>query len=208
MRESSLARFGNAIHTTTRRRVIERELLFAPGERFDSAKVAETARNLRALGIFRRVLIDSIHTDSGTVLRVTTKDGWSTRPQVDFSSTGGQTVLGARTPGAEPVRQCRLRRHQLRRHAGSHGADAFLLPAPTHRQPCLRVGRLSAPVRWPSRSAAGWDSRSSATPRAAHSPWAPSTSTATCSASSTGIRWRARSCGGDTIWCGPTARSP
>ena len=68
-RASSLARFGNAIHTTTRRRVIERELLFQPGEPFDSAKVAETARNLRALGIFRRVLIDSIHTDSGTVLR-------------------------------------------------------------------------------------------------------------------------------------------
>ena len=91
-RASSLARFGNAIHTTTRRRVIERELLFAPGEPFDSAKVAETARNLRALGIFRRVLIDSIHTDSGTVLRVTTKDGWSTRPQFDFNSTGGQTA--------------------------------------------------------------------------------------------------------------------
>ncbi len=91
-RESALARFGNAIHTTTRRRVIERELLFQPGEPFDSARVAETARNLRALGIFRRVLIDSIHTDSGTVLRVTTKDGWSTRPQLDFTSTGGQTA--------------------------------------------------------------------------------------------------------------------
>lgn len=91
-RASSLARFGNAIHSTTRRRVIQRELLFAPGQPFDSARVAETARNLRALGIFRRVLIDSIHTDSGTVLRVTTKDGWSTRPQLDFSSTGGQTA--------------------------------------------------------------------------------------------------------------------
>lgn len=90
-RASSLARFGNAIHTTTRRRVIERELLFHPGETYDSAKVAETARNLRALGVFRRVLIDSIHTDSGTVLRVTTKDGWSTRPEFDFTSTGGQT---------------------------------------------------------------------------------------------------------------------
>lgn len=89
---SSLARFGNAIHATTRRRVVERELLFAPGERFDSGRVAETARNLRALGIFRRVLIDSVHTDSGTVVRVTTKDGWSTRPQFDFSSTGGQTA--------------------------------------------------------------------------------------------------------------------
>jgi hypothetical protein len=91
-RASSLARFGNAIHSTTRRRVVERELLFAAGQPFDSAKVAETARNLRALGIFRRVLIDSLHTDSGTVLRVTTKDGWSTRPQFDFNSTGGQTA--------------------------------------------------------------------------------------------------------------------
>jgi len=89
---SSLIRFANSIHSTTRRSVIERELLFGAGEPFDSAKVAETARNLRALGIFRRVIIDSIHTDSGTVLRVTTKDGWSTRPQLDFASTGGQTA--------------------------------------------------------------------------------------------------------------------
>jgi len=91
---SSLVRFMNRIHTTTRRRVIARELLFKPGDPFDSAKVAETARNLRALGIFRRVIIDSVHTDSGTVLRVITKDGWSTRPQFDFSSTAGQTAWG------------------------------------------------------------------------------------------------------------------
>lgn len=89
---SSLIRFANSIHATTRRSVIERELLFGAGEPFDSAKVAETARNLRALGIFRRVIIDSVHTDSGTVLRVTTKDGWSTRPQFDFASAGGQTA--------------------------------------------------------------------------------------------------------------------
>jgi hypothetical protein len=91
---SSLVRFMNRIHATTHRRVIEREILFKPGEPFDSARVAETARNLRALGIFRRVIVDSVHTDSGTVVRVITKDGWSTRPQLDFSSTGGQTAWG------------------------------------------------------------------------------------------------------------------
>src|SRR6185369_14140814 len=67
---SSLVRFMNSVHATTRRGVVERELLFKVGERFDSAKVDETARNLRALGVFRRVIIDSVHTDSGTVLRV------------------------------------------------------------------------------------------------------------------------------------------
>jgi hypothetical protein len=86
------ARFGNALHVTTRRRVVEREILFKAGEPFDSARVAETARNLRALGVFRRVLIDSMRTDSGLVLRVTTKDGWSTRPTIDFSSAGSQTA--------------------------------------------------------------------------------------------------------------------
>ena len=34
---------------------IRRELLFRPGEPYDSARVAESERNLRALGIFRRV---------------------------------------------------------------------------------------------------------------------------------------------------------
>ncbi len=88
-----LARAGNSLHVTTRPRVVQRELLFKVGEPFDSARVAETARNLRGLGIFRRVLVDSVRTDSGLVLQVTTMDGWSTRPQVEFSSTGGQTAF-------------------------------------------------------------------------------------------------------------------
>ena len=86
------ARAANALHVTTRRRVVEREILFRAGEPFDSAKIQETARNLRALGVFRRVLIDSMRTDSGLVLRVTTKDGWSLRPTIDFSRVGSQTA--------------------------------------------------------------------------------------------------------------------
>jgi hypothetical protein len=82
------ARVANALHIQTRARVIERELLFRPGEAYDSALVAESERNLRALGLFRRVQIDSVHTDSGVTLRVETKDGWSTRADWRFRSVG------------------------------------------------------------------------------------------------------------------------
>ena len=85
-----VTRAANGLHITTREGVVRRELLFHTGEPYDSARVAETARNLRALGIFRRVEIDSVRTDSGLVLRVTTHDGWSTRPDARFRSTGGQ----------------------------------------------------------------------------------------------------------------------
>ena len=83
-------RAANGLHITTREGVVRRELLLHPGDTYDSARVAETARNLRALGVFRRVEIDSVRTDSGLVLRVTTHDGWSTRPDARFRSTGGQ----------------------------------------------------------------------------------------------------------------------
>ncbi len=85
-----VARLGNALHVETRAPTIRRELLFHPGELYDSAKVAESERNLRALGIFRRVRIDTVRTDSGLVARVLTKDGWSTQIDYRFRSAGGQ----------------------------------------------------------------------------------------------------------------------
>ena len=89
---SWLPRLANSLHATTRAKVVRRELLFRPGEPYDSAAVAETARNLRSLGIFRGVRIDSVRSDSGLVLRVTTADGWSTRPDFRFKSTGSSVV--------------------------------------------------------------------------------------------------------------------
>jgi hypothetical protein len=77
----------------TRASTIRRELLFRPGEPYDSARVAESERNLRALGVFRRVKIDSVRTDSGLVLRVLTKDGWSTQADWRFRSAGGEVAL-------------------------------------------------------------------------------------------------------------------
>jgi hypothetical protein len=85
-----VARLGNALHVMTRPAAVRRELRFAPGEVFDSARAAESERNLRALGIFRRVRIDSVRTDSGLVARVLTKDGWSTQVDYRFRSAGGQ----------------------------------------------------------------------------------------------------------------------
>lgn len=84
-----LARVANALHFETRAPTVRRELLFSVGEPYDSARVAESERNLRALGVFRRVQIDSVRTDSGLVMNVLTKDGWSTRADWRFRSAGG-----------------------------------------------------------------------------------------------------------------------
>ena len=86
---SWVARLVNSLHVTTRAPLIRREFLVHPGERYDSARVAETGRNLRALGVFRDVQIDSTRNDSGVALHVVTRDGWTTRPDFRFRSTGG-----------------------------------------------------------------------------------------------------------------------
>ena len=85
---SFLPRLANSLHRTTRPWVIERELLFGPGRPYNDDQVAETARNLRSVGVFREVRIDSVRTDSGLIMRVVTADGWTTRPDIRFGSSG------------------------------------------------------------------------------------------------------------------------
>ncbi len=92
---SWITRIVNRLHIRTQASVIRRELLFRTGEPYDSARVAETARNLRRFGVFRDVSIDSVRTDSGLTVSVTTRDGWSTRPDFRFRSTGGSIVYTA-----------------------------------------------------------------------------------------------------------------
>ena len=90
---SWFARVANSLHILTQAAVIRRELLFKVGQPYDSALVAESERNLRGIGIFRRVQIDSIRTPNGLVLRVLAKDGWSTQADWRFRSTGGQVAF-------------------------------------------------------------------------------------------------------------------
>ncbi len=87
-----VARLANALHLTTRARVIRRELLIDPGQRFDSARVVESERALRALNVFRLVELDTVRLDGRLGLRVETADGWSTKPQASFSSAGGDAT--------------------------------------------------------------------------------------------------------------------
>ena len=75
--------------------MIRSELLFRPGMPIDSALISETERNLRGLGLFRNVAIDTVRTDSGLVARVTAADAWTTSPGFDFESTGGQSFFAA-----------------------------------------------------------------------------------------------------------------
>jgi hypothetical protein len=136
---SWFARLANGLHVQTQAPVIRREVLLQPGEQYDSALVAESERNLRAIGIFRRVQIDSVRTDSGLVLRVLTKDGWSTQLDWRFRSTGGEVaftigmvetnLLGTASSAAVRYRKdpdrssIALGFHRRRLFAGSVGLD-------------------------------------------------------------------------------------
>jgi hypothetical protein len=81
----------NGLHATSHARVIEREVLVAPGERYTAVAVAETARNLRALPQLSLVLVVPIagSTPDSVRILVVTKDVWSLRLQWDFSLTRG-----------------------------------------------------------------------------------------------------------------------
>ncbi len=87
-RSNVLFQAANSIHFTTRVSVVRRELLFRAGEPYDSALVAETERNLRRLGIFRDVTIDSVRVGSKLAVVVATADGWSTQIHLSAYSTG------------------------------------------------------------------------------------------------------------------------
>jgi hypothetical protein len=82
-------RLANALRVKTRPFVVRRELLFRVGEPYDSSLVAETQRNLRALGIFRDVAIDTVRVAGRLAVVVTTADGWSTQLQISMRFTAG-----------------------------------------------------------------------------------------------------------------------
>jgi hypothetical protein len=78
--------FFNVFHTTSRERVIRRELLFHTGERWDQHRIDETARNLKALKQLSVVLMVPIAEPDSDQVRVLviTRDVWSLRLNSDF----------------------------------------------------------------------------------------------------------------------------
>lgn len=84
------ARVANLLHIRTRPWLVRRTLLVRAGEPYDSARVAESERLLRTLGVFRRVVLDTLRLRDGRLaVRAATGDGWSTKPDVGFSFGGG-----------------------------------------------------------------------------------------------------------------------
>lgn len=88
-----VANLANGLHLRTRQWVIRRRLLLSRGDRFDEARVEESERALRALGVFRQVRVDTVTLADGRLaLRSVTADGWSTQPQASFTSVNGEAT--------------------------------------------------------------------------------------------------------------------
>jgi hypothetical protein len=79
----------NWFHVTTREQVVRRELLFEQGGAYQDARIEETMRNLRGMGIFAFVRIVAVQTrDPGAVgIVVHTRDLWSLRLETSFNAT-------------------------------------------------------------------------------------------------------------------------
>ncbi|HEY6066321.1 MAG TPA: POTRA domain-containing protein, partial [Thermoanaerobaculia bacterium] len=92
---SLLARVADGLHGVTRDQVVRRELLFAEGDTLDARKLAETERNLRALGLFRHVEIRTTPVGNGEVdVLVQTRDSWTTEISGSLGRAGGQGHYG------------------------------------------------------------------------------------------------------------------
>src|SRR5262245_61498357 len=75
-----VANLANKLHMRTRASVIRRRLLLNRGDPFDLARMEESERALRNLGVFRAVRVDAVRQARDRLaLRAVTADGWSTQ---------------------------------------------------------------------------------------------------------------------------------
>ena len=82
-----LYRLANTLHVKTRPSFIQTQLLFKPGDPLRPEILAETERNLRAFGLFRKVSV----TAEGTRVVVETADAWTLLLRGSLSNKGGKT---------------------------------------------------------------------------------------------------------------------
>src|SRR5262249_37804334 len=87
-----VARLGNALHITTHPGVVRRLLVLDAGATLDSARLVESERALREVGVFRSVQFDPVRVGDGLARGGETADGWSTSPQLNFPSAGGSST--------------------------------------------------------------------------------------------------------------------
>jgi len=122
---------GNAVHWQTRPEVVRRELLFQQGAPCDPARLAETARVLRAQPYIREaVVIPVAAPDGGVDVLVETRDEWSLRADIRLGDDGGFPVRQVRV--AEDNVLGRGLRVQLR-YDGQRRRPAYDVDATMHQ---------------------------------------------------------------------------
>jgi Surface antigen variable number repeat len=88
--DGRLFRLANHLHRSTRSRVIERQLLFRPGDVFSPEMIAESARLLRQNDYLYDVDIRPVLREDGKVdVEVATRDVWTLEGGASFSRSGG-----------------------------------------------------------------------------------------------------------------------
>lgn len=91
--------WGNLFHVTSQAYVIQRELLFAEGDSYDSSLVQESARNLRnqGAGVLLLALVLPMEGSAPDKVRilVVSRDIWSLRTNTNFQVVGGVVNFAA-----------------------------------------------------------------------------------------------------------------
>jgi outer membrane protein assembly factor BamA len=89
--DRKLFHLANHLHRTTRTGVIERQLLFKPGDVFSPELIDESARLLRTNDYLYDVDIRPVLRDDGKVdVEVTTRDVWTLQGGASFGRAGGR----------------------------------------------------------------------------------------------------------------------
>jgi hypothetical protein len=129
---------GNALHWRTRPEVVRRELLFREGDPCDPARLAETARVLRAQPYLREAIVIPVAApDGGVDVQVETRDEWSLYAGIRLGDNDGFPVRQVRV--AEENVLGRGVRGQLR-YDGLRRRPAYDVDVTTHQL----LGRFEA----------------------------------------------------------------
>ena len=90
-------RLANALHVRTRKSVIERELLFGPGDCYDPFLLEETERLLRGYSFLSQVDIFGVPQPDGSYhVVIDTRDQWSTQFDLRLGMEDGLQLEGGR----------------------------------------------------------------------------------------------------------------
>ena len=89
-RLAAFYRLANRLHARTRTSTVRAHLLFAPGTPWSEARAEETLRNLRELNFLDPRSIVARREGDSVVVAVVTRDAWTTSPEFNIESTGGQ----------------------------------------------------------------------------------------------------------------------